>query len=65
MKIDKEFLEGQIEQFGAQKTQLEADFNATIGAIQLCHHLLEVLKMKSPKEEEKQDSPPPKGKPKK
>ena len=55
MKIDKEFLEGQIDSFNAQREQLKANVHATEGALQLCEHLLKVLDMEEPQKEESPD----------
>lgn len=53
MKIDKDFLNGQIASFNAQMEELKANLHATEGALQLCEHLLKVLDMEEPPKEEK------------
>jgi len=50
MKIDKEYLEGQMKAFQAQREELKANLNATNGALQLCDHFLKVLDMEEPKD---------------
>ncbi len=52
MKIDKALLEQQIKEFKSQREEAMAIIHGINGAIQFCEHLLEVLKMKKPPEEE-------------
>lgn len=65
MKIDRQFLEDQISSFEAQRVEFQKGADLAAGGIQACEHLLKVLKMKKPKEEEQVNDPPPEEKPKK
>lgn len=51
MKIDKPLLEKQLTTLRAQQEEAIATVNAASGGIQVIEHLLDVLKMKKPREE--------------
>lgn len=52
MKIDKEWIEGQIKTLEEQKQAMANQLVALEGALQQCRHLLKVLEMEKPEGEE-------------
>lgn len=55
MKIDKEFLDEQLAELHSQLEGAKAQLNGVKGALNLCEHLLKVLKMPKPPKEKVHD----------